>query len=288
MKKIDVGILGGDDRQLELINSLYKEGHNLYITGFDKAISQIPTLNYNIQEMLNKSNYVVLPIPVSRDEIYFNTPFSEFKTPINGCVAQMTDKKIFCFDSNKITKICPNFSNCKYYDFAKNEKFILENAKITAECAIELAEKELTVGNLKNANVLICGFGRIGKHLVNLLTTGTARLTATARQAKHISQIKERGVNAIYTQDLKETSGFDIIFNTIPYQIFNEDTLKTTAKNALIIDLASAPGGVDMNAAEKANVKVIQASGLPGKMAPNKSANLIKDTILEVIEANVL
>ena len=37
-KKIDVGILGGDKRHIELINSLHHEGHNIFATGFDKAI----------------------------------------------------------------------------------------------------------------------------------------------------------------------------------------------------------------------------------------------------------
>jgi dipicolinate synthase subunit A len=76
---------------------------------------------------------------------------------------------------------------------------------------------------------------------------------------------------------------FDIIFNTIPSLIFDKDMLKRTKKDALIIDLASRPGGVDFDAAAELGVRVIWALSLPGKVAPVTSGTIIKDTIMNVI-----
>lgn len=287
-KKIDVGILGGDKRQIELINCLQKEGHNVFATGFDKAINKISVLNHNVMEMLENSKFLIFPIPISKDNIYFNTPFSAFKTPIVNCVREMNNKKIFCFDSSKLLKICPDFEKYQYYDLAKNEKFLLGNAKITAECAIKLAKKEFNKKTLKDFKILICGFGRIGKYLTELLIKENANLTVSARKMEDIKKIKALKINAIFTQNLKEYSGFDLIFNTVPYLIFDEKTLKSTACNSTIIDLASLPGGVDKFSSEKLNIKVIKALALPGKMDPLNSAKLIKNTILNIIEENNL
>ena len=49
----------------------------------------------------------------------------------------------------------------------------------------------------------------------------------------------------------------------------------------LLIDLASAPGGVDANGAQAAGVKVIWALSLPGKYAPVTAGEIIADTVLD-------
>ena len=59
-------------------------------------------------------------------------------------------------------------------------------------------------------------------------------------------------------------------------------------KNTLIIDLASSPGGVDVSAAKKLNSRVLWASSLPGKYAPESAGELIADCIGDIIsEGNV-
>ena len=73
----------------------------------------------------------------------------------------------------------------------------------------------------------------------------------------------------------------DVVFNTVPDKIIGGNEL-LTAKNTLIIDLASKPGGVDMERAKDLGVKVIWALGLPGKVAPVTSGNIIKETILNI------
>ena len=55
------------------------------------------------------------------------------------------------------------------------------------------------------------------------------------------------------------------------------------AKNALLIDLASAPGGVDYDEAEKMGIKTIHALSLPGKVAPVTAGDIIKKTIYNMI-----
>ena len=52
----------------------------------------------------------------------------------------------------------------------------------------------------------------------------------------------------------------------------------------LIIDLASAPGGVDFEAAHKFRLDAVRALSLPGKCAPKTAGEIIKTTVFNIIE----
>lgn len=280
---INIGILGGDKRQIELANILHEDGQNVFITGFDKALDKVKVLNLNIDQMLKNSEYIVLPIPSTRDDLYFFTPFSEFKTPINDVfIRKIKNKTVFCYGAEGLIELCPEFSNCNFYDYSANENFLQHNAKITADCAIELAKNKF-VNSFCNKKVLVCGYGRIGKYLVELLVKENTELFVSVRNKKDFSKLEKIKVQPILTSELKEYTDFDIIFNTVPNLIFDFDTLEKTSQHALLIDLASKPGGVDKLSAEQLNINLIHALGLPGKMAPLKAAEAIKNTIYNFI-----
>jgi len=59
--------------------------------------------------------------------------------------------------------------------------------------------------------------------------------------------------------------------------------LKELKPDALIIDMASKPGGVDTQAAARLNRKVVRALALPGKTAPVTAGGIIKDTIYNML-----
>ncbi|MEG0283131.1 MAG: dipicolinate synthase subunit DpsA, partial [Clostridia bacterium] len=71
----------------------------------------------------------------------------------------------------------------------------------------------------------------------------------------------------------------DIIFNTVPNLLLKEEEIQLLRKSSVIIDLASKPGGVDQNAANKAGINTVWALGLPGKVAPYTAAKYLKNTI---------
>ena len=51
----------------------------------------------------------------------------------------------------------------------------------------------------------------------------------------------------------------------------------------MIIDLASAPGGVDMDYAKQSRMNVIWALSLPGKVAPLTAGKIIKESIENIL-----
>lgn len=173
-------------------------------------------------------------------------------------------------------------------DIMKCEELAVLNSISTAEGAIQIAMEE-TNYTLHDSNILILGFGRIGKVLAKMLNAIGANVYCEARKNEDLAWIKTYGYNVVKLSNLNENlKNKDIIINTIPSIILNEEKLKLLDKNSLVIDLASKPGGVDYEKVSNIGVKVIWALALPGKVAPYSAAKAIKQTIYnEITERNI-
>ncbi|MEG0570666.1 MAG: dipicolinate synthase subunit DpsA, partial [Oscillospiraceae bacterium] len=79
-----------------------------------------------------------------------------------------------------------------------------------------------------------------------------------------------------------------LVFNTVPAQILGEDVLRRVEKDCVLIDLASKPGGIDFEIAKKLNIKAIWALSLPGIVAPITAAQIIYDTVKNIIHERKL
>ena len=66
--------------------------------------------------------------------------------------------------------------------------------------------------------------------------------------------------------------------------ILDKESLQLIKNDTLIIDLASAPGGIDRNAAKELKRKFIWALSLPGKVAPVTSAEFMKETLYNMFK----
>lgn len=172
----------------------------------------------------------------------------------------------------------------KVIDLLKREELAVLNTISTAEGAIQIAMEE-TSRTIHGSNVLVMGFGRIGKILAKMLNGIGAKVYCEARKNEDFAWIKAYGYNLVPLKNLKnEISKFDIIINTIPSMILTREYLERVNKEALIIDVASMPGGVDNIVAKELGIRTILALSLPGKVAPITSAEFIKDTFYNILE----
>ena len=153
------------------------------------------------------------------------------------------------------------------------------NAIPTAEGAIQIA-MEKSIKTLHNSNALVLGFGRIGKILSKMLNGIGANVFCEARKNSDLAKIKSYRYNEIDLVNLKTyLNKFDYIFNTIPHIILDKEELDIIKKDCIIIDLASYPGGVNFEYAEKIGLNASLELGLPGKVAPKTAAKYIKEII---------
>lgn len=279
MKSFDktFGVLGGDKRNYYLAKALKDDGYKVRLWGFDK----LGTMDCEIASALD-SDIIILPvIPFSEDENVVS-PYSNSNLNLKEYEDALKDKIIFTGVKEKFLSAFPDMEN-RVSSYSDREEFAVKNAVPTAEGAIEqaLMHSDITINGSK---VLVCGYGRIGKVLSEMLRGMGADVTVSARKQSDLAWIKLNGFAGIKTGDFTEINTYNFIFNTIPSLILREDVLRELSKDTLIIDLASYPGGVDFACAEKCGIKAIHALSLPGKIAPKSAGEIIESTILNILK----
>lgn len=287
MKKSDIrtfGIIGGDKRQLFLAKSISDSCYDVLLGGFDSLESYGSLSLCNVKKAISESDALIFPLPSIRTDGSLNTPFSNENILLDGDDIEIILKKpVFTTMKSRFLKAYPRLSDGEIFDYGARDDFAILNALPTAEGAIECAMREYE-GTISGSKCLVTGFGRIGKILAHKLVLLGANVTVSARKPSDLAYVKALGYNALNTENLKTVKRFDIVFNTIPRLIFNRELLMNTDTNTLIIDLASLPGGVDFDTAEKLGIYAVRALSLPGKCAPKTAGEIIKTTVFDIIK----
>ena len=232
---------------------------------------------------IKQSNIIIGPIPFSKDGITLN--ISNDVISISALVKELESKgKILIAGS--IQKEIQNIldeKNIVYYDVMKNNSLAIKNAIPTAEGAIAKAILS-TNFVLKDANILVMGYGRVGKVLSHALKSMCDNIFVEARKDEDLSMIYSCGYTGVNLNNLDLfLPKMDIIFNTIPKLMLDEERLKKLKKDVLIIDLASKPGGVDYKTATKMKLKAYLELAIPTKVAPKSAAKYYFDEIKKIL-----
>lgn len=167
-------------------------------------------------------------------------------------------------------------------DLWKDERLQLENAYLTAEGAISAA---MNAGRMaiKDCHCLVIGWGRIGKALTEILVGMNARVTVASRTEKGRNGAAGRGAECISTYRLAENlGGKQIIFSTPPQRVLDHDVLKHADPDAMLIDLSSAPFGMDLEAARGLNLRAWREPRLPGRYCPFSAAKAIFQAMIRM------
>lgn len=287
MKKSDIrtfGIVGGDKRQLFLARAISDSCCDVLLGGFDKLAGAQELTLADVKTAIFESDAVIFPLPSVRTDRSINTPFSDRKVILDTEeTAELMRKPVFVSMRDRFIKAYPELKDAHIFDYAAKEEFAILNALPTAEGALECAMSNFE-GTISGSKCLIVGFGRIGKLLAKILSSLNADVTVCARKESDFAYITAFGYKSRDTRKLKSVRGYDIVFNTVPSMIFDKGLLMNTDRNTLIIDLASAPGGVDFESAHRYRLDAVRALSLPGKCAPKTAGEIIKTTIFNIIK----
>ena len=166
--------------------------------------------------------------------------------------------------------------------YARREEYQIAIARLTAEGAIALLRPET---GLSGAHILLLGYGRIARLLARELQKAGALVTAAARSGEQRAWAEAESIEALPLDALSGAlDRFDVIIGTIPAPVLPRALLQQLPGGALIIDLASLPGGTDFAAAEELGLHAEHALALPGRCAPQTAGALIAQTVLAILE----
>ncbi|MDR7855788.1 dipicolinate synthase subunit DpsA [Tissierella sp.] len=279
-----IAVIGGDKRSIGLAKMLWEDGHDIKVFGFNKledtSLNHIDDMNLAIKE----SETIIGPLPCSKDNIILNTPFNLEEILLEEVFSLMESNQIFI--GGKITEKISDIAgiyNISTIDLLEREEMAVLNAIPTAEGAIQVAMENIDI-TLHGSNIMILGFGRIGKILAKMLHGIGSNVFVEARNHTDLAWISSYGYIPIHLDSINDyIHNMDVVFNTIPTMVLGENLLVKMKKESLIVDLASIPGGIDFKKAEELEIKTIWALGLPGKVAPITAAKVMKETIYNIV-----
>ncbi|MCR4616405.1 MAG: dipicolinate synthase subunit DpsA [Clostridiales bacterium] len=281
-------LIGGDMRQVYMAKYLNDKGFSARIYNFDllDGWDELKAKDEDLHRIVCENGQaVILPLPVSRDGKTVNSQYGSMPiTPELLFSSLNQDSAVFAGMMMNTWKSDFFRRGIKVYDYFEREELAIKNAVPTAQGIIKIAIDNMVV-TLHGSRCLVIGYGKTAKAAARALSGLGAVVTIAARKRSDIASAEMEGYGTVYISELETRANiFDLLVNTVPAQIINEAVLNSLNKDCLIIDIASAPYGVDIKAAEGSGFKVIVPGSLPGKTAPKTAGIIIADVILSILK----
>lgn len=277
LKKINsFVIIGGDSRQIYMAEYLKSLGYEISVYGSSQK-------SINLREEIAQKDAVILPLPLTKDDktIYSTIPIKENIDDIISFIKP--DQPVFGGMISKGTESKMRRKNIEVYDYFKREEVTVMNTVPTVQGILKTIIENIDY-TIFSSNCAVFGYGRVSKITADTLASLGANVTVCARKYGDIALSQTKGYKGCFIEEFYKTANtFDIIINTVPSVVINKKILNNLRKNCLIIDVASAPFGVDFSAAYELGIKAVQCPSLPGKVAPKTAGKIIADGILNII-----
>lgn len=273
-------ICGGDERSVLLAGMLKDDGHEVLCFCMDKA--QLPD-GVSTVSSPEQADAVILPVPAENAHGLLNAPLGSQPCRIEhildcaGCGAVIIGGRI---SAQIKTSAAERGQRC--FDYMKCPNFTVKNAAITAEGAVsELMRRARSA--LCDMRILVVGWGRIGKLLINKLSALCPAVYLMSVNTEARALAAELGCPSLPPDCPREIlHGFDAVINTAPAQVIPD--LTAFRDSCILLELASAPGGIDPAEAADAGLDLAVLRALPGRYAPKSASEAMYSAVSDILK----
>lgn len=276
MTNLSVAMMGGDAREIVLAEYLSNAGAIVNTFG-------LPAKGKNIVPYRDPRACIlgvaalILPVPGVNDQMRLHSVYLEQPLVITRELMELLPRgtPVFVGLARKPLRELTSQIGLELVELMKFDEVAILNAIPSAEGALQMAMEKMPI-TIHGCNAVVVGFGRTGQTLAQLLLAMNAKTTVIARNPTQ--QARAIAIGAL-TGDFEELVNclevVDVIFNTVPALVIDQNILARLPAKTLIIDLASAPGGTDFDKARELGIEAVLAPGLPGKVAPQTAGMIL-------------
>ncbi|WP_054956124.1 dipicolinate synthase subunit DpsA [Paenibacillus dakarensis] len=283
--------LGGDARQIEVIRKCAEMDASVSIAGFDKLQDSFQGVTREplTAELLSDADVLILPVVGCDDEGRIGALYAEGPLKLEEEHIQAMPKHGVVYTGmakSYLRSLCEK-NNIKLVELLERDDVAIYNSIPTAEGALMMAIQN-TDFTIHGSTSMVLGMGRTGFTMARSLQGLGAKIKMGVRKTEHYARAEEMGWKPFMIKDLSsQLSDINLLFNTIPSMIVTAQIISKMPREAVIIDLASAPGGCDFRYAEKRGIKAMLAPGLPGIVAPKTAGIIMANTLVELISEEI-
>lgn len=275
----DYAVIGGDMRQVYLAEQLALLPCRIIYYALEKTPDRC-TKATSLENAIRSCDCVIGPIPLCQNGTFLKQTVSENHFSLDFILNIMKPGQTFYAGCIPDTFIKSAKEKGIYvYDLMQNNTLAIYNTLATAEGAICEAIQR-SPWNLHHSQCAVLGYGRCGRTLTQYLRALSCHVSVYSVDEDERSWARTIADYAEVFETFEERANeFDFIFNTVPALVLGERQLRKVKKSVTIIDIASAPGGIDYEAASRLGVNASLCLALPGKYSPESCATALKQII---------
>lgn len=227
---------------VRLVELLSEESYTVFVFGQEKYWKDRENKKIKVckdlKECIEASKTIISAMPLSKNNITVNCEYSDEQIGLFKLYEKLSNKNFF---AGKIPDFFYEDKTINNIDLLKIEELTILNAIPTAEGTIKIALEEMEE-TIHESNVLIYGFGRIGKILCRRFLDLGANVYCVARKEADFAWIREmRCLPLKYNEVENFVTKTNLLINTVPSLVVNKNVLKKLKRECVIIDLASLP-----------------------------------------------
>ncbi len=265
--------VGGDERQIFAAE---------YITNCGNSARFANTYD-ELKKAIYEADVIVLPLPLTRDGKHINAE------PEKGFIT--IEELLFLLGKGMILMagiVSDDISErilskgVVLYDYYKSESLAIINSVSTAEGVIYELIGNSNI-NLQGSKALVTGYGKAASAISRLLYSLGSEVIVAARSERDRASAEAHYCKAVQLYSISNiASSLDFAINTVPATVIDEKVISKLKKDCFMLEIASAPYGIDFEAAERYGIRVKKAPSLPGRISPKSAGEAIAKTILSL------
>lgn len=280
--KHKIAVIGGAIREQMVADALRGKGFSVYTFATERSVQN----DIDIKSCLRNASVLILPVRSNREDLFLEgtSPHCPVKIDEELLGLLKHDAVIYCgASSNKLREIAKNSGHI-LKEIMEYDSVAIPNARLTAEGTLAYLMNHSKV-SLENISVSVFGYGRVGRAVADLLNTSGSHVVVFCRHEDDIRHAREKGLDARYYSGIEAIlPKTDYLINTVPAVVVDEKVLSCMNPKGLVVDLASIPGGVDLESAEKYKIKSVMLPGIPGKYAPVSAGKILANYYCEELK----
>ncbi len=279
-----IAVVGGDARQKWLATALQRRNALSAVYEVPDFASPASVTVLTTPADLCHYTCIVGPVPLARQGNLLLPPTAQQSLPLSLLLQIMQPGQLIAGGNLPAAFLqqC-QARQIQTYDFLQSSTLTLANAEITAEGMLAILLQQ-TPYVLQNTSLLLLGYGRCGMALAHKLTALGCQVLVCESNLEKRSLARSFGYNVLTPEGLPAVlPTCELLVNTVPALVLTYDLLQLLPTQAMLFDLASAPGGIDQQAAQQLHLYYQNCPGLPGRTAPQTAGELLAENLLHYL-----
>jgi dipicolinate synthase subunit A len=268
---VQIAVVGGDEREQEIARLAAAEGADVSAYGFPWPRGGIDGVKLadSAAAALRGARYALFPIPgIASDGSLFAPEAPEAIVPDDQLLRELAPAAhVILGTADDRLRRAAAATGVTLHEYELDEELMLLRGPAIVEGALGQAIANTRV-TIHGSPVAVVGHGTIGSLLARTLVLLGARVTVVARNPAQRAAALAAGAEAAPLEELADVAArVTMLVSTVPAPVVGRAVLSRMPRDALVMDIAAPPGGVDLEAARELGLGAVWARGL-GRRAP--------------------